>query len=63
MSIIGFGQAFFVEKSNEKKKTLDLLMEKYAGTGSFSYNEKIFKKVLVIDIRFKKISGKKSHIS
>jgi hypothetical protein len=38
-------------------------MEKYAGTESFSYNEKIFKKVLVIDIRIEKISGKKSHIS
>ncbi len=63
LSVIGFGQAFFIEKSNEKKKALDLLMEKYAGTNSFSYNEKIFKKVLVIDIRIEKISGKKSNIS
>jgi len=63
LSVIGFGQAFFIEKPTEKKKALDLLMEKYAGTGSFSYNEKIFKKILVIDIRIEKISGKKSHIS
>ena len=63
LSVIGFGRAFFIEKSCEKKKALDLLMEKYAGTGSFSYNEKIFKKVLVIDVRIEKISGKKSHIS
>jgi hypothetical protein len=62
LSVIGFGQAFFIENPGEKKKALDLLMEKYAGTGSFSYNEKIFKKVLVIDIRIEKISGKKSHI-
>jgi nitroimidazol reductase NimA-like FMN-containing flavoprotein (pyridoxamine 5'-phosphate oxidase superfamily) len=63
LSVIGFGQAFFIKKSNEKKKALDLLMEKYAGTDSFSYNETIFKKVLVIDVRIEKISGKKSHIS
>jgi nitroimidazol reductase NimA-like FMN-containing flavoprotein (pyridoxamine 5'-phosphate oxidase superfamily) len=63
LSVIGFGRAFFIDKPNEKKKALDLLMEKYDGAGSFSYKEKIFKKVLVIDIRIEKISGKKSHIS
>lgn len=63
LSVIGFGQAFFIENPGEKKKVLDLLMEKYAGTEAFSYNEKIFKKVLVIDVRIEKISGKKSHIS
>jgi hypothetical protein len=63
LSVIGFGQAFFIEKSDEKKKALDLLMEKYAGTGFFSYNEKIFKKVFIIGVRIEKISGKKSQIS
>ena len=63
LSVIGFGQAFFIEKSGEKKKVLDLLMEKYAGTDSFSYNEEILKKVIVIDVRIEKIFGKKSHIS
>lgn len=63
LSVIGLGQAFFIENYGEKKKVLDLLMEKYAGTDSFSYNEKIFKKVLVIGVRIEKISGKKSHIS
>ena len=47
----------------KKRKLLDLLMEKYAGAGSFSYDEKIFKKILVIDVKIEKISGKKSHIS
>jgi nitroimidazol reductase NimA-like FMN-containing flavoprotein (pyridoxamine 5'-phosphate oxidase superfamily) len=63
LSVIGFGQAFFLEKSNEKKKALNVLMEKYAGEGSFSYQEAALKKVLVIDIRIEKISGKKSHIA
>ena len=61
LSVIGFGQAFFIEKSNEKKKALDLLMEKYAGRGIFSYHEEALRKVFVIDIRIEKISGKKSH--
>jgi hypothetical protein len=38
-------------------------MEKYAGVGSFSYQEATLEKVLIIDIRIEKISGKKSHIS
>ncbi len=58
-----FWRSFFIEKSNEKKKALDLLMEKYAGRSSFSYNEKMLKKVFAIDIRIEKISGKKSNIS
>jgi uncharacterized protein len=62
LSVIGFGQAFFIENPGEKKKVLDLLMEKYAGTDSFSYNEKIFKKALAIDVRIEKISGKKSRM-
>ena len=62
LSVVGFGQAFLIEKYNERKEALDLLMEKYAGTSSFSYNVKIFKKVLVVDIRIEKISGKKSNI-
>jgi len=63
LSVIGFGQASFIEKSNEKKKALDLLMEKYAGGSLFSYHEEALKKVFVIDIKIEKISGKKSNIS
>ena len=63
LSVIGFGQAFFLEKSDEKKKALDLLMEKYAGGGVFSYHEEALRKIFVIDIRIEKISGKKSNIS
>lgn len=63
LSVIGFGQAFFLEKPDEKKKALNVLMKKYAGVGSFSYQEAALKKVLVIDVRIEKISGKKSHIS
>jgi nitroimidazol reductase NimA-like FMN-containing flavoprotein (pyridoxamine 5'-phosphate oxidase superfamily) len=62
LSVIGFGQAYFLEKANEKKKALNVLMEKYAGVGSFSYPKAALKKVLVIDIRILKISSKKSHI-
>jgi nitroimidazol reductase NimA-like FMN-containing flavoprotein (pyridoxamine 5'-phosphate oxidase superfamily) len=62
LSVIGFGQAFFLEKPDEKKKALNVLMEKYAGAGSFSYQEAALKKVLAIDVRIEKISGKKSHL-
>jgi hypothetical protein len=59
-SVIGFGKAFFIEKREEKIKLLDYLMEKFAGGGSFTYKEDALEKVLVIDIRIDKVSGKKS---
>ncbi len=63
LSVIGFGRAAFIENPDEKKKALDLLMEKYAGVGSFHYDETIFKRTSVISVKIEKISGKKSHIS
>ena len=62
LSVIGIGRASFIEDSEEKKKVLDLLMEKYDGAGLFSYDEKILEKVLVIDVKIEELSGKKSHI-
>ena len=60
VSVIGFGQAFFIEDNAGKKKALDLLMEKYAGIGSFSYADDELDKIIIIDIKIDKISGKQS---
>jgi len=34
-SVIGFGQAYFIEEAGEKRKALDILMKKYSGRDSF----------------------------
>jgi len=57
-SVIGFGQAYFIEKAGEKKKALDLLMKKYSGKESFVYADDALDKVLVIGVRIEKMSGK-----
>ena len=60
LSVIGFGRAFFLEKTNEKKQALDYLMEKYGSKGSFSYKAEALEKVAVISISIEQITGKKS---
>ena len=54
LSVIGFGQAFFIEEPNEKKKALDLLMEKYAGTGAFFITKKYLRRFLLLTSELKK---------
>ena len=60
VSVIGFGQAFFIENNTGKKMALDLLMEKYAGKSGFSYADDELDKIIVIDVRIDTITGKQS---
>jgi nitroimidazol reductase NimA-like FMN-containing flavoprotein (pyridoxamine 5'-phosphate oxidase superfamily) len=60
LSIIGFGQAFFIEDNAGKKKALDLLMEKYAGESGFFYADDELDKIIVIDVKIDTVSGKQS---
>lgn len=59
-SVIGFGQAFFIDERAEKKKALDLIMGKYAGKSGFSYADDELDKIIVIDVKIDSISGKQS---
>lgn len=59
-SVIGFGQAFFMSSNDEKKRALNILMKKYSGRDYFLYSDETLDKVLVIGVRIKEISGKRS---
>jgi uncharacterized protein len=59
-SVIGCGQAYFIEGTDEKKKALNTLMKKYAGSDSFPYSDDVLDKVCVIGVRIEKISGKRA---
>ncbi|MHB8138497.1 MAG: pyridoxamine 5'-phosphate oxidase family protein [Smithellaceae bacterium] len=59
-SVIGFGQAYFIEGAGEKKKALNILMKKYAGQDSFSFTDDKLDKVCVIGVKIEILSGKKS---
>ena len=60
VSVIGFGQAFFIEDDIGKKKALDILMEKYAGRSGFSYSDDELEKIIIIDVKIDQIYGKQS---
>ena len=59
-SVIGFGQAYFIEGADEKKKALNILMKKYTGRDSFPYADDALDKVCVMGVRIEITSGKKS---
>lgn len=61
-SVIGYGRAFFVNDQAEKIKALNLLMEKYAGRGNYTYPENIVRKTMIVGVKIDKLTGKKSQL-
>jgi nitroimidazol reductase NimA-like FMN-containing flavoprotein (pyridoxamine 5'-phosphate oxidase superfamily) len=59
-SVIGYGKAFFVEESGQKKKSLDIIMRHYSGKTSFEYEKDALENVVIIKIIITHLSGKKS---
>jgi nitroimidazol reductase NimA-like FMN-containing flavoprotein (pyridoxamine 5'-phosphate oxidase superfamily) len=56
-SLIAFGTARILEETGEKRRALQLLMEKYSGR-SFDFTERELEKVSVIEIRVEELTGK-----
>lgn len=59
-SIIGFGKAFIIDSVSEKKKALDLLMEKYIKIAPHEYPENMLNNVCIIKIAIESMTGKQS---
>jgi nitroimidazol reductase NimA-like FMN-containing flavoprotein (pyridoxamine 5'-phosphate oxidase superfamily) len=61
-SVIGLGKSEFIKDINEKKKALDIIMQKYSenNTKSFQYSQSSFDKIVVIKVEITEITGKKS---
>jgi len=58
-SVIGFGNASFLEDPDSKQAALDIIMQQYSDE-SFAYSEKILKKTLVIKVEITHMTGKQS---
>lgn len=58
-SVIGYGEASFIDDSEKKKKALDVIMRQYTD-GAYVYSEKKLKKTLVIKVEISSMTGKKS---
>ena len=59
-SVIGFGKAFLVENSEEKREALDIIMEQYADKSSCEYPEELINKVTIIKVKIESMTGKQS---
>lgn len=66
MSVIGSGQAQFIDDVRGKKQALDIIMTKYSQKSCesagklFEYSDEALSKVLVIKVEVEEITGKKS---
>lgn len=58
-SVIGFGRAFFIEDTNQKKEALDIIMAHYS-PNKFEYELDELEKVSLIRIDIDSMTGKKS---
>jgi nitroimidazol reductase NimA-like FMN-containing flavoprotein (pyridoxamine 5'-phosphate oxidase superfamily) len=59
-SVIGFGKANFIEDIDEKRKILNIIMQKYSDAKSFKYSKTALNKTAVIKVKITEITGKKS---
>jgi nitroimidazol reductase NimA-like FMN-containing flavoprotein (pyridoxamine 5'-phosphate oxidase superfamily) len=59
-SVIGFGNAVLLERSEPKKKALQIILEHYGAKGPFSYTEKGFRKTMIVKVDIESMTGKKA---
>ena len=57
-SVIGMGNAFFIEDMESKKRALDIIMRHYSGR-SFEFEEKEIDRVVIFRVDIESMTGKK----
>ncbi len=57
-SVIGFGNVFFIEDVESKKKALGIIMRHYSGR-SFEFEEKEVNRVVIFKVEIESMTGKK----
>ncbi len=57
-SVIGFGNVFFIEDVESKKKALGIIMHHYSGR-SFEFEEKEVNRVVIFKVEIESMTGKK----
>ncbi len=58
-SVIGFGNALFIEDMESKKTALGIIMHHYSGR-SFEFEEKEVKRVVIFKVEIESMTGKRS---
>jgi nitroimidazol reductase NimA-like FMN-containing flavoprotein (pyridoxamine 5'-phosphate oxidase superfamily) len=60
LSVIGKGQVKFITENDEKKKALDIIINKYAKGAAQDFSESSMDKIEVFRVEILEITGKKS---
>ena len=58
-SVVGFGQASFLEDSESKRRALDIIMKQYSGESS-AYPEAKLKQTVIIRVEIDHMTGKQA---
>ena len=58
-SVIGWGEAVFVNDVKDKEDALDIIMKQYSKKSGWNYNEKEIKQVCIFKIKIEKVYGKR----
>jgi hypothetical protein len=58
-SVVGFGQASFLEDSESKRRALDIIMKQYSGESS-TYPETKLKHTVIIKVDIEQMTGKQA---
>jgi nitroimidazol reductase NimA-like FMN-containing flavoprotein (pyridoxamine 5'-phosphate oxidase superfamily) len=59
-SVIGYGNVEIVTDTALKKKGLDMIMKKYGYQGQGDYKEELLNRVVLLQLKIDKITGKQS---
>ena len=58
-SVIGYGRAFLLDDTDEKRLALDIILEHYSGIAN-EYDEKLVNRLAIIKVEIQSMTGKKS---
>jgi nitroimidazol reductase NimA-like FMN-containing flavoprotein (pyridoxamine 5'-phosphate oxidase superfamily) len=60
LSIIGYGNIEIITDLESKKKGLDIIMQKYGYSGQSKYNEGSLSRMVLLQLKVEKVTGKQS---
>ena len=59
-SVIGYGNVEIMVDAESKKKGMDIIMQKYGYRGQTDYNEGLLNRMVILQLKIEKVTGKQS---
>ena len=59
-SVIGYGNVEIIVDAESKKKGMDIIMQKYGYRGQSNYNEGLLSRMVILQLKIEKVTGKQS---